>query len=300
MRSQIVFNPAQIDALTAINTDDIFAALGWSQVRRGRRLLAAAVRGPARRFAYEAAEFDRRVGADGLPAGAAWMLGQFLRELQAAGQEQLPAAGPLLILANHPGMVDTVALFVSVGRPDLRILALERPFLKALPNVSRQLLYVPEDERARLPVVRAAAAALRAGQAVLNFPAGGIEPDPAVLPGASAALERWSESVSIFARLAPETQVAVAMVSGVLSPAAQRHPLTRLRRTQKDREHLAAMLQVMFAAYKGVTVRVAFSAPRPARELLAAPDLKAEIVRAARRLIEPPPAQWQTVLRGQR
>jgi hypothetical protein len=182
--------------------------------------------------------------------------------------------------------------------------ALERPFLKALPHTSRQLIFVPEAEAARMPVVRQVAAALRAGQAVLTFPAGEIEPDPAVLPGAVLSLEGWSESFAVFARLAPESQVLPAVVSGVLSPAAQRNPLTRLRRTRQDRERLAAMLQVMLPIYQGVEVRIAFGVPQPARALLAAhpdpADLRQVIVAQARRLMERPPAEWETVTLGQR
>lgn len=295
---------AEFDTLVRLNTADIFDALGLGPQPRGRRLWAALVAPAARRFAREVVTFDALVAQHGLPAGAEWILRHFLRELQVAGRERLPAAGPLLILSNHPGMADTVALFVGLGRPDLRIVALERPFLKALPNVSRQLIFVPEDERARLPVVRAVAGALRAGQPVLTFPAGVIEPDPAVLPGASAALNRWSESVEVFARLAPQTLVVTAMVSGVLSPAAQRHPLVRVRRTAKDRERLAAMLQIMWPAYQGVRVRIAFGAPRRAADLLAAypqpAALQAAIAAQARALIEQPPTEWQTVTRGLR
>lgn len=297
-------DPAQLAALIQINTDDIFEALGLGQVRRGRRLLAALFRPAAARFAREVMAFDTHVAENGLPAGAEWILRRFLRRLEVAGRAQIPPRGPVLVLANHPGMADTVALFVGLGRPDLRIVALERPFLKALPHTSRQLIFVPEAEAARMPVVRQVAAALRAGQAVLTFPAGEIEPDPAVLPGAAQSLDNWSASLALFARLAPEAQVLPAIVSGVLSPAAQRNPLTRLRRKRPDRERMAAMLQVMLPMYQGVTVRIAFGAPQPARALLAAhPDptsLQQAVIAQARELMEHPPAEWETVTVGLR
>jgi hypothetical protein len=90
----------------------------------------------------------------------------------------------------------------------------------------------------------------------------------------------------------------------VLSAAAQKNPLTRLRRAQKDRERLGAMLQILIPAYQGVTVRVAFSEPLSAAELVAAHPNSASLSRAiiscARRLIEQPPTEWRTVLRGMR
>jgi len=225
------------------------------------------------------------------------------RRLQVAGRENIPADGPALILANHPGMADTIALFTSLPRPDLRIIALARPFLHALPNVSRQLIYVPT-EGGRMPVVRAAARHLREGRAVLTCPAGEIEPDPAVLPGAVESLQRWSQSIGLFARLVPQTRVVPAIVSGVVSRAALNNPLTHLRRARKDRERMAAALQVMIPAYQGTTVRVAFGPPLTGSELVTEGADAAAITRAvaarAQSLIETPPAAWETLLIGER
>ena len=96
---------------------------------------------------------------------------------------------------------------------------------------------------------------------MLTFPAGKIEPDPAVLPGASAAFEEWTDSIGLFARLVPETQVVPVLVSGVFSPRALASPLARLRRRQEDRERFAAMLQV--AAPRRYPVRVTVALGRP-------------------------------------
>ena len=71
--------------------------------------------------------------------------------------------------------------------------------------------------------VRAAVRDLRHGGVVLLFSAGRLEPDPAVL-GRDGALLPWSESVGLIARLALETQVVPAAVSGVLSARAFSHP----------------------------------------------------------------------------
>jgi 1-acyl-sn-glycerol-3-phosphate acyltransferase len=57
-------------------------------------------------------------------------------------RERLPRDGPLLLISNHPGLSDAVALFASTLRPDLRMVASEWPFLDALPNTSRYLFTV--------------------------------------------------------------------------------------------------------------------------------------------------------------
>jgi hypothetical protein len=164
-------------------------------------------------------------------------------------------------------------------------MAAQRPLLAALPNTSRYLIPVPEGQSGRLGAVRTAARHLRAGGAVLTFPGGRIEPDPAVLPGALEALERWSESLDLFARLVPGLTVVPAVVSGVLSPTALRNPLTFVRRQSRDREWLAATLQMLTPALRDVTTEVAFGSAVRAGEV---PDgsIREAVVGETRRLIE--------------
>jgi putative hemolysin len=165
--------------------------------------------------------------------------------VQVHGVEQIPRSGPVLLLSNHPGMTDTLALLAAIPRDDLLVLAADKPFLRALRCASRSLIFIPEEIAKRLPVVRRAITHLRSGGALLTFPAGEIEPDPAVLPGAVEALGRWSSSSLFFLRYVPESTVVPVVVSGVLARPAQRHPLALLRRRGADRERLAAMLQVL-------------------------------------------------------
>ena len=276
----------RLDTLTHISVKDLLEGFGLAQVRRGRRMLEWLSWLPARRFAREVAAYDRVVGEQGLQAGARWILRQSIQNLQIEGQNTVPVSGPVLILCNHPGLTDAMAVFASLPRRDLRVVAGERSFLRALPNTSRHLIYVPDDSLARLGVVRAGVSHLRQGGALLTFPAGRIEPDPAVLPGAVESLQTWSESIVLFVRLAPQTQIVPAIVRGVLAPASLRNPLTRLRREQKDRERLAATLQILLqsalAAYRPANVRVTFGTPiqaDPATVMQAVTD-------QARRLIE--------------
>jgi hypothetical protein len=168
-------------------------------------------------------------------------------------------------------------------RTDLRVVAAERPFLDALPNTSRYLLTVAETSPGRFGLVRAATQHLRGGGAILTFPGGRIEPDPAVLPGAVEALGRWSASVDLFARFVPDLTVVPAVVVGVLSPTALRNPLTFVRRQPRDRQWLAATLQMLVPALRNVTTRVAFGRPiHVENESLVSQAVMAE----TRRLIE--------------
>ena len=256
--------PGQITTLTRVCADELLSAFGLGGLlQRGvaRRPLELLSGVSARRLARQVATYDRVVGESGLRAGGAWALERMARRVEVEGRENVPREGPLLIAANHPGLGDSLALFATIPRTDLRVVAAERPLLDALPNTSRYLLTVAEASPGRFGLVRAATRHLRDGGAVITFPGGRIEPDPAVLPGAVEALERWSASVGLFARLVPGLTVVPAIVSGVLSPAALRNPLIFLRRRREDREWLAATLQMMTPMLRNVTTRVAFGQP---------------------------------------
>jgi hypothetical protein len=185
-------------------------------------------------------------------------------------------------------MTDTVALLASLAsRPDLRVIALDRPFLRALPNVARHLILMPDHEVGRMGVLRSGMKHLMQGGALLTFPAGEIEPDPATF-GRRKALESvlgWSDSFVLFARRVPQTRFVPALVSQVISPQAQRHALTFLRRRAHDKQRVAAALQVALPRYQTLVARVAFG---PAQEASACTpeSMRSAIVGEIRHLIE--------------
>jgi hypothetical protein len=290
------YDPILVERLVTINLEDILISLGWDNIRFGRAVLEWPFRDLARRFAYQVLDFDRAVTDLGLQAGSQTFLQSMHDELIIEGQEHIPLTGPVLFLSNHPGLFDTVSLFASIPRADLRIVAAERPFLRVVPSIDPRLIYVSEDATDRVKVLRAVAAQLRAGGAVLTFPAGQIEPDPAVLPGAETALADWSTSIGVFARLEPAAVLIPVIVSGVLSPRATFHPITHLRRNRSDRERLGATLQIMSSVlwpslwphlWK-VTIQVCFGPPIPASELIPLHDPQAitqEVIKRTRALL---------------
>lgn len=232
-------------SLTSINLDDLVASFGWQDAP----VLASVLRGtfyaPAKKFARQMLRFDADVAAHGLSIAAQDLFHQYAQSLEVSGAENLPASGPALFLSNHPGMVDTLALFIAIQRPDLKIIATERPFLQSLKHTSQQLIFISDDPTRRMSAVRQAAAHLKAGGAALTFPAGKIEPDADVYPGALEALQTWSESAGLFLRFAPQTPILPTFVRGVLWEKAVRHPLTRLKKIKEERERLGAAFQLL-------------------------------------------------------
>jgi 1-acyl-sn-glycerol-3-phosphate acyltransferase len=252
---------ANVEALARINADALLDALGLSHLRRGRWFLRRLILPHTASFARTLADYDAEVGRSGLSGGAAWLLERFIGRLEITGQQQVPRTGPVLLLANHPGLSDTLALFASVPRDDLRVLAADRPFLRALPRTSERLIYLAERPEQRLSALRGISTHLRAGGAMLTFPAGGIEPDPRIRPQSALRLRGWPERLSVLARIAHDVPIVPAVVRGVLSPAAQQNPITRLRRLPYDRSWLGSVLQTMWPPYQQVTVQVVFGPP---------------------------------------
>jgi 1-acyl-sn-glycerol-3-phosphate acyltransferase len=257
--------------LTEVNQGDVLSALGVSNVRFLHRPLSMLFRYPAREFARQFLAFDGMVEKEGFRAAAVSLLSRHVSGLTVTGTERIPRSGPLLLLSNHPGMTDSLALFASIPRDDLAIIAADRPVLRALAAASRSLIVVPDDRRARSAAVRRAIGHLKAGGALLTFPAGTTEPDPEVHDGALEALDGWSPSSALFVRLVPDLVVVPAVVRGVYARSAQHNPLTLLRRKPSDRQFLGAMLQVMakilFPRSLPVHVKVEYLPPMSGRDL---------------------------------
>lgn len=237
---------SQLDTLTQINLDDLVASFGWENQPVLASMLRKTFMGPARKFAQQMVEYDDLVRQVGLNEASCRFLNRhYIHDLRVHGKENIPASGPVLFLSNHPGMTDTVSLFTAINRPDLRIIAIHRPFLAALVNVTRQLSFISDDASERMRAVRQVSSHLRAGGAALTFPAGQIEPDPDVHEGALDSLCDWTDSSGVFLRFAPETKIVPVLVSGVIWQKAAHHWLTRFKKTREDRERLAAALQLL-------------------------------------------------------
>ena len=273
----------QLERLTQACVDELISAFGLGGVRRGRVLMEAISQVPARRLARQILTYDTIVGESGLRKGGAWALERLSRDTRVEGQENVPGEGPLLLVCNHPGLADAVALFAATPRDDLRVIAADRPLLDALPNTSRHLLTVAEPSAGRPGVARAAARHLRGGGAVLTFPGGRIEPDPAILPGAVEALAHWSSSADLFVRLTPGLTIVPVVVSGVISPSALRNPLIHLRRRRRDREWLAATFQLLIPALRNVDAWVDFGRPIHAEQ---GKPVGEAVIEETRRLME--------------
>lgn len=238
---------------------DLLRGLGAG---RAAPLLAGVARIAVGRFVADLNEMDAAVARGGLAAAADVVLSRYSGTVTMRGAGLVPESGPLVVAANHAGTVDAPALWRLLAvREDLRIIALDRPILRAVPHLASRLLYVNGDAHGRTGLVRRVADHLRSGGAVLTFPAGTIEPDPALRLGdALASLATWGNGVELLARLVPGTAVLPVAVAGVISQRMLLNPPARWRATAPDRELAAATLQVLF---RDRSIRPVLSAGEP-------------------------------------
>jgi 1-acyl-sn-glycerol-3-phosphate acyltransferase len=295
-----------VETLTCINLTDMLDNFGLGGLRLGRGVVERLCRIPARRLAEQALRFDGRVGEAGLQIAAReWVL-PMVNRLEVVGAQHVPATGGVILAANHPGMTDTLVIMSSVPRSDLRIMSADRPFVRTLENFAKLTFFVPDRSGERMSVVRSVARFLQQGGAVMICPAGQIEPDPAVMPGAVEALQTWSDSLGLFVRLAPQAAVVPTVVSGVVYGPALHHPLTRLRRSARDREKIAATLQAYWQTTGKIAsqmnVRIEFGKPLAAAELNArcaargAAAITQEITGAVATMLEKPKSEGTSQL----
>ncbi len=226
------------------------------------RLLGALLQPFGRRFRHDVLEADAAAARAGLDAAAQVFLARYSGTTEIQGADLVPTSGPLLVTANHPGTVDTPLLWHALRtRADLLVIALDRPFLRAVPGLGAHLFFVSDAAAHRGALVRRAASHLRAGGALLTFPAGTIEPDPAIRPSdAVASVARWSRSPELLARLVPDLAVLPVAVGGVLSRRGLGSSWARSLADTDARERAAATVQIV-RGDRSISPRVLVGAP---------------------------------------
>ncbi|MEE9216703.1 MAG: 1-acyl-sn-glycerol-3-phosphate acyltransferase [Anaerolineales bacterium] len=270
-------------------SQEIWKVLGLPTDSRLRYLLNPLLWAPLRRFAEWASEFDRTVAESGFREASRKVLPRFVNRLEVDGQREVPTSGPLLVVSNHPGSADGLAIAASLPRNDLKIVVSAMPFIRSLPNSAQHFIYTdPLEPYKRMEVVRSSIRHLRDGGALLLFPRGKVEPDPAWLPGAAESLSHWSASLGLIARSVPEANIVTTIVSGVIARSSLRNPLTRWPKDPRQRQLLAEIIQIIQQALLpyGIKVSTRLSYGRP---IVAgnrdARELTGEIVEYAKQLL---------------
>lgn len=276
--------------------DEICYALGAGRSGALRRLLGPLFRGPANRFGQIAARADMEVKSSGITGGARRILPDFSLTVSARGTEWIPPDGPLLVVSNHPGGLDSVAILSSIRRKDLKVLLSDVPFTRAFSAARHYFIFVPPESTGRQAALRSSIDHLRSGGSLLIFAHGDVEPDPEVSPGAAEAIRDWSRSIEIMLRRVPQSWLQVAIASGVLAQKSVRNPIVRIRKDPARRQKLAEVLQLsrqmVFPRSIPTHVHLSFAEPVKGVEL-ARVEVMPALIGIARRLLKDHLESWQ-------
>jgi|GEM_PF-511923 len=235
--------------------------LAFEEIRRAlhlranslwNRILRWSIWKQAMRFSQMAEKLDRYIGQYGLQEGTRRSMQGFFSSITTHIRQDLPQEGPLLIVSNHPGAADILALASALPRKDIKFVAQDRPMLRAVTNVSEHVIYLNSPNQMRADSIIEMIDYLKQGGALLLFPRGIWEPDPAVMPGARAHLASWSKSIGHFLSRVPEIYLAPVFVSGVISRQAARSALVKLGNSWRKRSEIMSILSLVgqFSAFK--------------------------------------------------
>ncbi len=268
---------------------ELTKAFALKYTSRSRRLIEFIFGKAARTAATVAMDLDHVVGKGGHAEGARWFLPRFVKSHSARGIGNIPASGPFVIAPNHPGSIDTIVITAHSTRRDLKFIIGDIQFFKHMPHSCEGFIFAPpqNDTAGRMQVVRESIRHLQHGGGLLIFPRGSIEADPEFMPNADAEFHYWSRSLEIFLKRVPNLQILITIVSGVIAPAAMRHPITRFRKARPDRQRLAFVYQLSRQLLSGkqlfdLTPRVTFGETIQGTNH---EDLLADIEHAARRTL---------------
>jgi 1-acyl-sn-glycerol-3-phosphate acyltransferase len=271
---------------------DLASLSGLQGSRIGRTLLQTVLSRQLRLFADNMATFNLELVTLGLAEAATALCRRYGGCVVAEGLQHVPRSGPLLLVSNHPGMFDTLGIYATLPRSDIRALARPQPLLGLMSSLAPNLLMLPDEGAGRAGGLRQVLQLLRADGALLIYPAGHLEPEPMLMGRHGLKdgeprepLGPWSNGVGTLVKLAARQGVPLKVVptslSGVLSLSTWRWfgPLLKLRKTLRGREDLTAVLQVAFPGVGPTTIQVRYGAPLDAAQL-AAGDADVEAITA--------------------
>ena len=262
---------SQFNAVTNALILEIFGLLVIKKATWLHPLLKPFFRPAVTRLVKIFLAFNQDTVQRGIVKASGEFLKWFVRDVEIVGNECIPKEGPLLVVSNHPAAYDVFILVANLGRDDVKVMTTEITLIRHLPAVYAHTIPIARDVHQRLVAMRAAIRHLQEGGALLIFPRGDVEPDPAISNTPLAYLDKWSSSIEVFLRKVPETKTVVSLAEGVLSPRWIRFPILYLWRKPQVRQKIAEMFQIIqqLVGSKDIyfTPSVRFSLPLTVTEL---------------------------------
>jgi len=270
----VPFYPQNIEpTLERLLLEDITSSISSANSKWLTAVLTRLLTPSVREISCLARAFDSEIQRVGLHEATKRFLPRLTRPPVFKGEDQIPLQGPLLVIANHPGTFDALLVLSKIPRDDIKIVASDRPFFRALPAFSTYLIFSSRVDRlAKANVVRQSIQHLQSGGVLFLLAAGRLEPDPAREPEKSLqTIQEWSPSIEVILSRAPATQVQVAVLSNLITPEALDHPLIKFQKDPYKARIAAEVVQIWtqmeFKRIPSLTPKVVFSPVFSLKEL---------------------------------
>jgi hypothetical protein len=261
----------EVEEVTDTLFKQLLSVMGINRPNWFTRAIFSPFNSPVKRMSTLLVELDRNTAKNGWNSAVKHLLEHFIDEVNLVGADRIPPQGPLMVVCNHPAAYDAAILGACIKRDDLKMMASDIALIQMFPNIREHMIPVPYSIPARLQTVRSTIRHLQTGGAVLVFPRGDVEPDPAISPGAERSLAGWSASTELFLRRVPQTISVVAIASGILSKSWYHNPVIGLWKKYEQRQKVAEIFQISYqlltSKKPNVKPMVSFSMPLNIAEL---------------------------------
>lgn len=231
--------------------------------RAANALLAPIFVLPALLFVLRLVGLDRRLIRTTAPEAMGWILRRYYPGARLV-RGTIPKTGPVLFAGNHPGLGDLPALVELGGRDDVVAVAKRRPLMQDMRGVLARCIVIDAGLRSRASAVRTILDTFRAGGAVVIYPAGGIEADPAVFPD-EPFLSEWPPFIDMITKRAAKEGLRVPVIpvytEGVHRVPAMLRVFLRSRSGRNAQEGRAALITMMSSIARSLPVTVAVGDP---------------------------------------
>ena len=256
--------PSRLWRALRIAYDEMFDFAAFDS-RTANAVLAPLFVLPTVFFVLRLMRFDRRLKRDGVPPAMEWVLSRYYGGMHLVAGK-VPAYGPVLLVGNHPGLGDLPALAVAAGRYDLVAVAKRRALMEDMDGVLGRCIVIDDSLASRAAAIRSIVKTFREGGAVVVYPAGEIESDPAVFADAPEFLREWPAVLDgIQRRLSREglrVPVVPVYTEGVHHVPGMLRWLVGPGRSLKAREGRAALITMITRLARSRPIRVAVGEPQ--------------------------------------
>lgn len=263
---QLIPKKVHQELLTKSIIEEISFALGAKKEGFVSTVITPLLHRPTQKMAGILADFYHMVITESPRAAAIFTLPRFEINVDCTTSERIPPEGPLLLLANHPGGLDSLGILSCVPRKDIKVLVSDVNLLRHTDYLNRHMIFVDFKTIGGMEALRQAINHLRNNGALLLFARGEVEPDPSFMAGAIESINKWSASIEILLHKVPQTFVQIVLTGGAILPKFYTHFLTKLRRNPETRQKLAEFVQVISSAISpgnsSVNMKINASKPR--------------------------------------